>query len=73
MSGHVTYPTFFNKKYKDWTSKTLVNPPYVRSHLIFTSPPVPSIKLDVICVSSLAGIVRNTQEMKLFLGPVHSY
>ena len=32
MSGHGGNPIFFNKKNKDWTSKTLVNPPppYVR-------------------------------------------
>ena len=26
MSGHGTNPIFFNKKIKDWTSRTLVNP-----------------------------------------------
>ena len=32
MSGHGANPIFFNKKDKDWTSGTLVNPPplYVR-------------------------------------------
>ena len=37
MSGHGENPIFFNKKNKDWTSRTLRNPPYlyVRKHLIF--------------------------------------
>ena len=26
MSGHGANPIFFNKKNKDWTSKTIVNP-----------------------------------------------
>ena len=40
MSGHGANPIFFNKKNKDWTSRTLANPPpYVREHLIFTLAP----------------------------------
>ena len=27
MSGHDANPIFFNKKNKDWTSRTLANPP----------------------------------------------
>ena len=27
MSGHGADPVFFNKKDKDWTSRTLANPP----------------------------------------------
>ena len=27
MSGHGANPIFFNKKNKDWTSRTLANPP----------------------------------------------
>ena len=35
MSGHGINPIFFNKKNKDWTSRTIVNQPsYVRQHLI---------------------------------------
>ena len=26
MSGHSTNPTFFNKKNKDWTSRTFAKP-----------------------------------------------
>ena len=43
MSDHGENPIFFNKKNKDWTSRTLRNPPYlyVRKHLIFAFLPTP--------------------------------
>ena len=54
MSGYGTNPIFFNKK-KDWTSRTLVNPPTplrpITSH--FFSYPPPTLKVDVICISPL--------------------
>ena len=42
MSGHGANPIFFNKKNKDWTSRTVANPPppYVRYYLNFTLPPL---------------------------------
>ena len=43
MLGHGANPIFFDKK-KDWTSRTLPNPPtpYVWYHLIFVLPPPPT-------------------------------
>ena len=59
MSGHGANSIFINRKNKDWTSRTLANPPppYVRWHLIFTllhpHPHIHPLKVNVICVSPL--------------------
>ena len=31
ISGHGANPIFFNKENKDWTSRTLANPPHAKS------------------------------------------
>ena len=44
MSGHVANPVFFNKKNKDWMSRTLTSPPPLRpitSHFCLTPIPLP--------------------------------
>ena len=43
MSGHGANPIFFNKKNKDWTSRTLANPPSPTSDNIsfLPYPPTP--------------------------------
>ena len=53
MPGHGAKPIFFNKKNKDWTSRTHAKPPlpYVRYHLslaLTPPPPPPPLKADVI-------------------------
>ena len=55
MSVHGANPIFFNKKNKDWTSRTLANqPPHPPTSDSLTHPPPPPLlKLDVICVSPL--------------------
>ena len=56
MPGHDPNPILFNKKNKDWTFRTLANPPTansqrpIKSH--FCLPPTP-LKVDVIYVSPL--------------------
>ena len=60
MSGQGANPIFFNKKNKDWTSKTRVTPHLLRpitSYFCLTPPPPPQLPLrvDVICVSPLTG------------------
>ena len=51
---HVANAIFFNKKTKDWTSRTLANPhsPTSDNISLLTYPP-PSLKVDVLCVSPL--------------------
>ena len=41
MSGHDAKPTFFNKKNKDWTSRTLANPHPPTSNNISFLPYLP--------------------------------
>ena len=54
MSGHGPNPIFFNKKSKDWTSRTLANPPPFTSDNISFLPYPPSLlKVDIIGVSPL--------------------
>ena len=55
MSGHGTNPIFLNKKNKDWTSRTLANPPIptISDNSSFLSYPPTLLKVDVICVSHL--------------------
>ena len=54
MSGHGANSIFFNKKNKNWTSRTLATPHLplrpITSHFCLTPPPIP-IKVDVICLS----------------------
>ena len=58
MSNHGANPIFFNKKNKDWTSRTLANPPPplrpIASHFCLNPPP--PLKVDVICVSPITAI-----------------
>ena len=55
MSGYETNPIFFNKKNKDWTSRTLATPPSptilrpIKSRFCLIPPA--TFKVDVICVS----------------------
>ena len=57
MSGHSANLVFFNKKNKNWTSRTLANPPPPTSdNISFLSYPTthpPPLKVNVICVSHL--------------------
>ena len=55
MSGHGTNPILFNKKNKEWTSRTLANPPIpiTSDNSSFLSYPPTLLKVDVICVSHL--------------------
>ena len=62
ISGHGPNPTFFNKKNKDWTSRTLANPPLHPPPHPTTSDnisflPYPHshspFKVGVICISPL--------------------
>ena len=47
MSDHGTNPIFFDKKNKDWTSRTLATPPpplrLITSHFCLNLPPHPSL------------------------------
>ena len=55
MSGHGSNPIFFDKKDKDWMSRTLAYPPSLSSNnipFLFYPPPGP-FKEDIICVSAL--------------------
>ena len=56
MSGHGANAILFDKKNKDWMSKTLATPHalcLIASH--FCHPPTPyPIKVDLICVSPLS-------------------
>ena len=58
MSDHGANPTSFNKRKKDWTSKTLANPPPpspTSDNFPYTlppsPPPPPPVKVDIVCVS----------------------
>ena len=55
MSDHDLNPIFYNKKNKDWTSRTFANSPFSTSDNIpFLSYSLdPILKVDVICVSPL--------------------
>ena len=63
MSGHGANPIFFNKKNKDWTSRTLANPHPPTFDDISFLPYLSStpLKVDVICVSPL--IVKVTVKL----------
>ena len=50
MSGHGANSIFFNRKNKDWTSRTLANPPPP------TSDNTSFLPVDVICVSPLSSV-----------------
>ena len=56
MFGHGANPVFFDKRIKDWTSRTLVNPTHPL-HPVTSSGnilhPFTLLKVDVICVSPL--------------------
>ena len=52
MFGHGANSIFFNKKRKDWKTRTLVKPHPLRavtSHFCLSPPPF--LKVDIICVS----------------------
>ena len=54
MTGHGANPIFFNKKNKDWMSRTLPDPPPTTSNnILFLPYPLLPLtpKIDVICVS----------------------
>ena len=54
MTGHGANPIFFNKKNKDWMSRTLPDPPPTMSNnILFLPYPLLPLtpKIDVICVS----------------------
>ena len=58
MPGHATNPIFFNKKNKDWTSRTPANPhPSTPNNISFF--PYPHLKVDVICVSPLTSLNKS--------------
>ena len=61
LSGHGANPIFLNeKKKKDWTSRTLTNPPLPTSNNILFLPYLPTpLKVDVICVSPLTKLLDN--------------
>ena len=66
MPGHGANPIVFNKKNKNWTSRTLVNPLRpITSHFCLTSSTHP-LKLDVICVSPLI-LFHKRRSFKNFL------
>ena len=56
MSGHDANPIFFNKKNKDWMSRTLANPPPPTSDNILFSPypSPPPLKVYVMCITPKA-------------------
>ena len=60
MSDHGANPIFFNKKSKDWTSRTLGNPPPPTSdNISFLPYPPPHLKVDVIYVSPLKAVFHS--------------
>ena len=56
MSDHGAYPILFDKKTKDWTSRTLATPsphPHTFDNISFL-PYLPTpLKKDAVCVSPL--------------------
>ena len=71
MSGHGANPIFFNKKNKDWTSRTLTPPlPPTSDNISFLPHPhhPRPFKMDVICVSLLTAVslvVKKNWQTKL--------
>ena len=68
MSGQVTNSFFFNRKNKDWTSKTLAkSPPPTSDRISFLLEPLPPSKVDVICVSLLCRNIFIYHDVKFFV------
>ena len=61
MSGHGANLIFLNNNNKkDWTSRTLANPPPPKSDNIsfLPYPNPPPLKVTVICVSPLTAVIK---------------
>ena len=73
MSGHGANPIFFNKKKKDWTSRTFANPPLPTSDNISflpyppTPPPPPPLSPHTKWTSYVYHPLRSSGPLDLIL------